>query len=520
MDHLDQILISTPTYLAEGIGSVLLTEAFLLQKRSCRHLRLLWTCVFYAMSITLFALYDNTAPYASVLWVFVRVVPVVVLQECFFARDVKKQVFLILSFLSGVYLLRFVDTVVYIILMDLMADVMNALAAHVMTNTQAGAWKLVYDVGALAVALLTSVIYAVLLLLYLRLLKKSFIQKEAPLSTRQFLLLILPSVSAVCVSFLIRTMILAGVGEQSIFFVKPVTRILLPAGSLLLLALIVATIALLQGELASMEEQKERALLQLQMHEMQREVARVQESQADLRGLRHDLKNHIEVLRGMMQGAGENCTENEGTAETDEKAGTLPNIIAERAGERTTGTTDSEKIGRYLQRIEETVHASEFRYDTGEIITDIILTARAQEMAARGIRLDADFRFPVGTGIDPYDIGIILNNALENAMEACHAGDLVTLHAYLRGALFFIEVENPLHESERLTADAADEAADRPTLPPSTKSPDDLHGLGLRNILRCAKRYHGTLDIGQEDGLFCLTVMLAATHTKNTTTRA
>ena len=487
MDYLDQIVVSTPTYLAEGIGSALLTEAFLLQKRTCRHLRLLWTCVYYAMSITLFSLYDNAAPYASVLWILVRVVPVVALQERYYERDIRKQVFLILSFLSGVYLLRFVDTVVYIILMDVVTNVMNALAAHVMTNTRATTWRIVYDAGAIAVAVITSAVYGVLLLLYLRLLKKSFIRKETPLGTRHFFLLILPPVSAVCVSFLIRTMILAGVGEQSIFFVKPVTRILLPAGSILLLALIVATIALLQGELASMEEQKERALMKLQLHQMQREVARVQESQADLRGLKHDLKNHIEVLKGMTQG---------------------------------------EKMERYLQRIEETVAASELQYDTGEIITDIILTARAQEMTGRGIELDADFRFPAGTGIDPYDIGIILNNALENAMEASRTGDLITLRAFLRGALFFIEVENPtvndhLPPGGKVAAKQADEgAAGRIALPPSTKPQDDLHGLGLRNVFRCAERYHGTLDIECRDGLFCLTVMLPAVHTQTKATRA
>ncbi|MBQ9511976.1 MAG: sensor histidine kinase, partial [Lachnospiraceae bacterium] len=163
--------------------------------------------------------------------------------------------------------------------------------------------------------------------------------------------------------------------------------------------------------------------------------------------------------------------------------------------------------------------ASELQYDTGEIITDIILTARAQEMTGRGIELDADFRFPAGTGIDPYDIGIILNNALENAMEASRVGDLITLRAFLRGALFFIEVENPtvnenLPSGGKVAAKPADEgAAGHIALPPSTKPQDDLHGLGLRNILRCAKRYHGTLDIGQEEGLFRLTVMLAATRT-------
>ena len=51
--------------------------------------------------------------------------------------------------------------------------------------------------------------------------------------------------------------------------------------------------------------------------------------------------------------------------------------------------------------------------------------------------------------IDVYDVAVILNNALENAIEACckTEGDKqIKLHSYVKGSLFFIEVENDFSE--------------------------------------------------------------------------
>lgn len=46
--------------------------------------------------------------------------------------------------------------------------------------------------------------------------------------------------------------------------------------------------------------------------------------------------------------------------------------------------------------------------------------------------------------IDIYDIAVILNNALENAIEVCRktkGNKQIKLHSYVKGSLFFIEVE-------------------------------------------------------------------------------
>ena len=91
-----------------------------------------------------------------------------------------------------------------------------------------------------------------------------------------------------------------------------------------------------------------------------------------------------------------------------------------------------------------------------------------------------------------------MNNALENAVEACEKviGDkFISVRSYNRGNLFFIEVENNFNGV--IEKDF------------STNKPDkNLHGLGLKNIRRCAQKYLGDIDIKIDENIFKLTIML------------
>ena len=74
----------------------------------------------------------------------------------------------------------------------------------------------------------------------------------------------------------------------------------------------------------------------------------------------------------------------------------------------------------------------------------------------------------------------------------------------MKGNLFFIEVENDF---------LSEIIFDRETgLPVSGKAEKQLHGLGMENIQRCAKRYMGGIDItiqGTGDRKkFYLTIMM------------
>lgn len=83
--------------------------------------------------------------------------------------------------------------------------------------------------------------------------------------------------------------------------------------------------------------------------------------------------------------------------------------------------------------MEETVSRLDFGYQTGNPITDIIIHQKKQEADRAGVKFSVDFSYPKELQIDVYDIGVILNNALENAIEAAawlNRNKYVSLHSY------------------------------------------------------------------------------------------
>jgi len=101
--------------------------------------------------------------------------------------------------------------------------------------------------------------------------------------------------------------------------------------------------------------------------------------------------------------------------------------------------------------------------------------------------------------IDVYDLSIILNNGLQNAIEACEkVGGLIEIRSYQKNNFYFIEIEN----------DFDGELIIKNDLPETIKVDKNIHGLGLINIRRCAQKYNGDLDISVKNGKFYLTVMI------------
>ena len=106
--------------------------------------------------------------------------------------------------------------------------------------------------------------------------------------------------------------------------------------------------------------------------------------------------------------------------------------------------------------------------------------------------------------IDAFDLSIILNNALDNALEACkrqkEGKKFMELKAYRRENMFFIILKNSFDGSLN-----RDKEGGRLR---TTKTDAGEHGLGLRNIEMCAEKYYGKAESTVRDKEFELAVML------------
>ena len=112
--------------------------------------------------------------------------------------------------------------------------------------------------------------------------------------------------------------------------------------------------------------------------------------------------------------------------------------------------------------------------------------------------------FPKNLKILSYDIGVILGNALDNAIEACvklkdsapEAKTFIRLYSLQKGNVFILGAENSFDGNLRLRGEGA--------LPMTDKKDKNAHGMGLLNIKSTAEKYGGTMDFQVRDKAFVL----------------
>lgn len=169
-------------------------------------------------------------------------------------------------------------------------------------------------------------------------------------------------------------------------------------------------------------------------------------------------------------------------------------------------------IERYIAKMDESIAAFEPGISTGNPVTDIIVGDAKRSADRLGVNFQMDFAFPASGGYDAYDIGIILNNLLKNALEACEKVEQGRRHISLSGRakhrFYLLEVRNSFdgklsyHRHTGLPV-STKEAPKSPSAPLFA-----LHGIGLSNVRREAEKYRGTVDIRAEGEEFLVTVLL------------
>ncbi len=133
-------------------------------------------------------------------------------------------------------------------------------------------------------------------------------------------------------------------------------------------------------------------------------------------------------------------------------------------------------------------------------MTDVILEEHQRRIAAQKASFEVDFHYPDEAAVDAFDLSIILDNALTNALEAVSAGGVIRIRSFREHHAYLIVVENTF------VGELALKGAEG--LPMTTKQPAGAHGFGLRHMKAVAEHYHGALAIEQEGALVRLSVML------------
>lgn len=469
------LLSPVAMYLADSVLSVIYTRSFLKEKYEKRGMSAIWVSVYFLIHILIFLIGADRFPVGKVVGIILNICILLFMQSVFFQKDIQKQFFITFSFVAGTETAKYMFVTVDIVISGWGNRILDYLLSEEIINTieKAVAAITIYNVVMTALCVL---FYTLLLSGYLFLISRKYVRKEYPLQIQENVFLVLPCIAVLCISVIISriTASLANELEIIIYDAVPSTKFWLPVIGILLLSTMIANVILFQKLVAYHEETGKRALLENQVWQMQKEIAEIQDIYIDMRGLRHDMRSHLANISLLVKGA----------------AGSV-----------------KEELEGYIGKMEETVNRLDFTYQTGNPITDIIIHQKVQEAEKKQIPFQVDFAYPCKLPIDVYDIAVILNNALENAIEACGRAEgekQIRLRSFVRGCLFFIEVENDF---------SGDIAIDKESgLPVSSKETGKLHGIGISNIQRCARKYMGDIDIAVTDKggrkRFSLTVMM------------
>ena len=243
--------------------------------------------------------------------------------------------------------------------------------------------------------------------------------------------------------------------------VVPVLALLFYAGAYL-------TIAFQQGMAALREEQ---AALYAEHQQTQAIRARIHEAEqfyTRIRGLKHEMRGHLTNIKGLAQ-SGEYAS-----------------------------------LEDYIAKMDESMSGFELTLQTGNPVTDVIVNGIRRRSLDLSIRFQAEFHYPDPGAYDAFDVGIILQNLMQNALEACEKiseGErFIVLTGKRKGRFFLIEVKNSF---------AGEVVFGQDGLPVTTKQEDaPMHGIGLANVRREAEKYMGELELKAVQQEFSATVLL------------
>ena len=216
----------------------------------------------------------------------------------------------------------------------------------------------------------------------------------------------------------------------------------------------------------SQEDVLQNALVARQVEELSGHVHTMEALYSDIRGIRHDINDHIMVLGNLLD-KGENA-----------------------------------EAVAYLQEWQNGFPMPEINAKTGNPVTDIVISEKKREAEEVGVEFVDNFRYPSNGKVESIDIGVILNNALSNAIRAVSGIDnpRVEVKAWKNNNAYLIQVKNNF--SGKLSLDP------QTGLTETSKDDKDSHGYGLMNMKRITEKYYGTIQLEQVGDMVIFTALM------------
>ncbi len=398
-----------------------------------------------------------------------------VLAMCFYKALRPVSAFLVITFQAVADISRYVTVILLSKMGDSVVDIWNwCVERGIITSDRA--LMLTLNGSILAVQILQYLVIALLFYVSLRKIVRDFKEKDYEIHRTELLFLLTPSAAGLFVCLLLRIIMvtLEDKVPKMLYDRYPILTIVLPAILLLSLLSILYGVKLFQDMVYRNKAKSERVILKNQVKNMQEHMEEMERIYSEIRGMKHDMKNTLAVIL---------------------------QLSMEEKGE----------LQEYLADLNQTFDRLDMRFRTGNTVADTLLNMKYHEAVrlVPDLEMDTDrLVFPQDMEIHSYDIGIILGNAVDNAVQACQklkekepeAEVFIRFVTLQKGNLLVLKVENSF--------DGKLVRRPREEFPMTDKSDKENHGMGLANIKNTVEKYHGAMDYMVKGRVFILSMMM------------
>ena len=198
----------------------------------------------------------------------------------------------------------------------------------------------------------------------------------------------------------------------------------------------------------------ELSLLEQEEHSLNQYVEEAKARYDRTKSLRHDIRNHIAVVKDLLQ------------------SGKL------------------EEAASYIEDLDDMAEKMSFPVSTNHPVVDILLGNKLGIAKSMGIDVDCSLLLPYPSGIRDIDICIVLSNALDNAIQAVKSLDdgiekQIHMSGRMQGDFIMMEMQNSFRGKGAFKK-----------------------GTGLSNVKKVAEKYDGAMSIETQENVFILHVLL------------
>lgn len=213
------------------------------------------------------------------------------------------------------------------------------------------------------------------------------------------------------------------------------------------------------------EERFEKLRLMQQNNYYQKQFELMKTSLKSTRSFKHDMKNHLAVLKLLV------------------------------------GKNEHNEALKHIEQMTDAIITAKEYAQSGNIIIDSILNFKLQEAEQHGISVSLELNIPEQLNITSFDMSVILGNLLDNAINACSKLEkekrLDVKIKYKRGRLI-IKISNTYngdlnYRGNKLITSNEDK---------------ENHGMGIKNIKFALDKYSGEMEIEHTEDIFTVILLM------------